>query len=291
MASAFPQISTGNRTSHEAARRAEDRDAADRIDAPTPIRYWHLASCDAPTVAVAWTLAFAWATKTRVAAWILALEALVVWSVYVGDRLLDARRGVEGKGEAMRERHWFHWRHRRVLAPSALVSIGVAAYIALHWMPVSLWGRDSVVGAASLAYFTRVHSGHAGRRILSKEMLVGLLFAAGCALPVWSRAVVVPAIFFAALAWLNCWAIERWEGSPQKPSVAKSALALTVIGMAAGIVALPLAPRTSALLFAGAASAAVLATLDLRRNRTTPLLLRALADLVLLIPVLLWGLR
>ena len=118
-----------------------------------------------------------------------------------------------------------------------------------------------------------------------------MLFAAGCALPAWSRVVIAPAIYFSALAWLNCWAIERWESKPESSRVARPALALALAGAFAAVCALPLAPRGSALLFAGAASAALLAWLDGRRATLTPVMLRALADLVLLTPVLLWSMQ
>lgn len=61
------------------------------LDAPLLLRYWHLSSLDAPTVAVVWSLGFAWAAGVRLPVWIPILLALVAWAVYIGDRLLDAR--------------------------------------------------------------------------------------------------------------------------------------------------------------------------------------------------------
>jgi len=55
--------------------------------APVPLRLWHLASLDAPTVAVVWTLGFAWAASVRLPPWIPVLLALATWAVYVADRL------------------------------------------------------------------------------------------------------------------------------------------------------------------------------------------------------------
>ena len=62
-------------------------------DAPIPLRFWHLASLDAPTVALVWSLGFAWAAGVGLPVWAPLLLALVAWAVYVGDRLLDARAG------------------------------------------------------------------------------------------------------------------------------------------------------------------------------------------------------
>jgi hypothetical protein len=257
-----------------------------RINAPAVFRYWHLVSLDAPTVAIVWPLAFAWAAHTSVPAWMLLLEALVVWAAYVGDRLLDARRSLLRDGTEMRDRHWFHWRHRRILVPCALAAIAAAACIACRWMPVWVWRRDSLLGLASVAYFARVHGARLRERLYSKELLVGVLFTAGCALPAASWTIAVPIAFFAALAWLNCSAIENWESAVRKRNISGIAVRLSMAGFAAGVFSLAIHPRAAILLACGAASAALLAMLDHHRNRLTPLTLRTFADLVLLTPAL-----
>ena len=217
---------------------------------------------------------------------------LVVWTVYVGDRLLDARAGLCRWGSELRERHLFHWRHRRLLTPLAAAAACASAAIALHWMPLRIRERDSVLAVASLAYFTRVHSGMTAggiRRIFSKELLVGVLFTVGCALPAWSYAewwtLICPVTFFATLAWLNCHAIERWESG--RGGIARVAVWIAVAGVAACIITIPSTPRIAGLLAAGIGGALLLALLDRMRGRMTALTLRAAADLVLLTPALL----
>lgn len=295
-----------------------------RYHAPAIIRFWHLASFDAPTVALAWSLGFAWVARLRLPAWVLVLQVLVVWAVYVGDRLLDARNGLrrwetESSCE-LRERHYFHWRHRRILLPLALFSICAAVATILRCMPVGVRERDSVLAAASLAYFTRVHAGRAGRafwrarRILSKELLVGVLFTVGCALPAWSHGdwilLAAPVALFAALAWLNCRSIEAWESKAGLQTTASvphpfrliaigreaalfrpvfAGIFLAGCGAIAAVFLFPLHPRAAALLVSGATGALLLAALDRCRNRLTPLTLRAAADLALLAPALVLG--
>lgn len=288
-----------------------------RYEAPAAVRLWHLASLDAPSVAAVWSLGFAWVAGVRLPMWVLALQVLVVWVVYVGDRLLDARveacasarvdarAGLRQYGDELRERHFFHWRHRRVLAPMAVLGACAAAAIVLRWMPVGARERDSVLAVASLAYFTRVHTGTV-RRVFSKELLVGVLFTVGCALPAWPHASLrvlgVPVAFFAALAWLNCQAIERWETDAlfslphfrRKKDERMGRGALSAIwqwGLWAGGCGVGLAillaawePRAAALLAAGAVSALLLAWLDGARGRLSAVTLRAAADLVLLAP-------
>jgi hypothetical protein len=277
--------------------------AGRKLDAPAALRLWHLASLDAPTVAVVWSLAIAWAAGVRLPAWIPVLLALAAWAVYIADRLLDARAALRMANlDSLRERHLFHHRHRRLFFPMALAAACAALWIVFTQMPSIARERNSVLAVAALAYFTGVHS---SRRLptfhlsplVKKELLVGLLFTAACALPAFSRAaaqlaptrgpLVAAAVFFALLAWLNCHAIDRWEtpDPTHGPQIFASACLLA-------FAALPLAgflssaqPRFAALVVAGAASALLLALLDRSRGRLTPIALRAAADLVLLAPL------
>lgn len=273
------------------------------------LRFWHLASLDAPTVAVVWTLAFAWAARVRLPAWVPLLAALVVWVVYVADRLLDARgdlrAGIHGR---LRERHLFHWRHRRLLAPLVAVAAVAAAWMVLWLVPAPVRQRDSLLAAAALVYLTRVHSpqtllpGLSLPRILArpietlwrKELLAGLLFTAGCLLPAWSRAtapisvLLAPGVVFALLAWLNCALIDRWESVAAGGAAGShAAVLLALVALVTAIAAAGAMPRIAALLATAALSALLLALLDRSRSRLTPLALRAAADLVLLTPALL----
>lgn len=260
---------------------------------------WHLTSLDAVSVAVVWSLGFARVDGVRLPAWVLVLLSLVVWTVYVADRLLDAWAG-QKKAEflALRERHRFHWRYRAVMVPMALFAACLAAWLILRFMTAIARERDSMLAAAALAYFARVH--RAGdsdpfvSRVFTKELLVGVLFACGCAMPAWVRGpflpLMGPLIYFAVLAWLNCVAIDRWE------SVAADRIGLPVAAMAGAIGAAGLLaaacmseiePLAATLLAAGAVSAFLLAWLDRERGRLDSVTLRAAADLVLLIPAVL----
>ena len=281
------------------------RAATRTIDAPALIRYWHLTSLDAPTVALVWSLAFAWATHVVLPLWIPVLLALAAWVVYVADRLLDARMALRAANfDCLRERHWFHHRHRRLLIPLAIAAACACGYIVFTLMPAPARERNSVLAAAALAYFTRVHS---ARRLPSrwlsgflpffrKELLVGLLFTAACVLPALSRASgagqsLVPlsaaASVFALLAWLNCHAIDRWENldSGQRSPIFHQGCVLALAGLLLAVILIPAQPRAAALVFAAAVSSLLLSLLDLVRARLTPLALRAAADLVLLTPL------
>lgn len=269
-----------------------------QLQAPRALHLWHLASLDAPTVAAVWSLSFAWMAHVVLPFWVPILLMLAVWTAYIADRMLDARSGLRNSvGHTLRERHLFHWRHRSVFLPVAVIATCLAAWIVFRYMPFLSRERNSLLAAATLAYFTGVHSNSnpapLQSRFLSKELLVGLLFTCGCALPTWVRSpfwpTLCPLAFFAALAWLNCHAISRWESTAHSHSsgILQAATLLALFGsaLAAGVAAAQ--PRAATLLLAGVASALLLALLDQWRNRISSLTLRAAADLVLLTPVLL----
>ncbi|MFZ0747215.1 MAG: hypothetical protein WAM85_22620 [Terracidiphilus sp.] len=273
------------------------------FDAPAPLRLWHLVSLDAPSVAVAWSLGFAWVADVRLPMWVPVLLALGTWAVYIGDRLLDVRAALRsGDLHRLRDRHFFHWRHRLILAPLAVVAAIAAAAIIFVLMPPGIRERNSVLAVAALAYFSGVHSPRSSAvwqsPLLSKEFLVGVLFTAGCALPVLSHLSIpartglpvtlfLPGVaYFAVLAWLNCRAIERWEsGDGSRILFIANLLGLT--GLLLAVEFAPSHSRLAALFAAGAASALLLALLDRLRAQFTPLALRAAADIVLLTPFLL----
>lgn len=273
-------------------------------EAPRAMQLWHLTSLDAPTVAVVWSLAFAWAAGVELPGWLPLLIGLSTWVVYVGDRLLDARSGMKaGTLDSLRERHFFHWRYRRRLLPVALLAGCAAAFLMFTQMPIAFRARNSMLAAAALVYFSGVHGPRRVpawvQRILTKELLVGTLFTAGCVLPTLSRLGVRPeaatksspliaaSLLFAMLAWLNCHAIDRWEHRAPKTLSGAGALALCCFGAATAVVVSAHDARIAALLLAGSISAGLLAILHILRNRLTPITLRAAADLVLLTPLVL----
>lgn len=247
-------------------------------------------------MAVVWALAFAWAAGVHLAFSPPMLLVCCTWSVYVGDRLLDAHRAIRsGNLGALRERHYFHWRHRRLLIPFGCVAAAVTIVLIVGRMPAAARKDNSVLAAAALAYFTGVHSTARLpvwlRRVASKEMLVGVLFAAGTIAPTVARIHFIGWPFlacfaiFAILAWTNCSAIEGWESSRVHSGIASRA---TLLGITCILVSATLASvnwRLSALAASAATSALLLSLLDRRRANLSPLTLRALADLVLLTPL------
>ncbi len=229
---------------------------------------------------------------------VLLLLACGTWTVYVGDRLLDAHRAIRsGNLDDLRDRHYFHWRHRRLLVPIACATAAIAADLVARRMPVAVRSRDSVLAAAALMYFSGVHMAAKPpewlRKFASKELLVGLLFTAGCAAPTLSRLHSVQwpffacLVFFVVLAWVNCAAIESWESSNNQTAILRNTFILGAASLAASVAFALTDARTSALTCSVAASALLLSLLDRTRTGVYPLTLRTLADLVLLTPLVL----
>ena len=262
---------------------------------------WHLTSLDAPTVAVVWTLAFAWTQQVRLPMWLVTSLALAAWSVYIGDRLLDARRA----NTPLRARHHFHWRHRRLFVPAALTAALVAILLVVRSMPFAARERNSVLAAAALAYFTSVHnpwnpSTNGKRTRIPKELLVGVLFTLASAIPTLTRTsgfrldLLLEILCFVLLAWLNCYAIEFWESSPVAGARTVFLYAMTLAGSTLAAALVETAAhhsRPAAILGAASASALLLAMLDRHRRSLSPTTLRAAADIALLTPVALLVIR
>ncbi|MDQ1453598.1 MAG: hypothetical protein QOK38_3464 [Acidobacteriaceae bacterium] len=261
----------------------------------TLLRYWHLLSLDAPTVAALWCWAFGRAARLWLAPWLPVALALGTWLFYVADRLLDARLSPKA---SLQERHRFHHRHRRwflgITAPVALV---LALLIAR--MPRSLITSYCVLGALSLLYLGLVHLPARARGkslyYFPKEFVVALLFAAASALPAWDEArrrargmprhhpLLLLCPRFAALCWLNCGAIEDWEQHRRGWRIQWLAV-LTIAATSAAL--FELMNRPARWLALAAVSSAVI-FLGLDRSRLTAAGRRIAADLALLTPLIL----
>jgi hypothetical protein len=244
---------------------------------PTPWWLWpNVLALDAPAVAVAWQTFLAHAFAAPVPPAAPAVLGLVVWGVYLADRRLDARAG-----HAAQPRHRFAAAHPTAVAAVAAVALLAAAALALT-LPTPYLVAGGAVAACVGGYFVLVHA--VPRSPGGKERLVGLLFAAGVAVPLAASAADpvgwLPAVGgFALLCWLNCRLIDHWEGD--------AAGTLPAVLLAAPVVACA-AFAPPAVGVALAASAGLLLLLHGSRRRTGPRLARVLADVALLTPLPAW---
>ncbi|HUE42330.1 MAG TPA: hypothetical protein VMP12_02150 [Candidatus Sulfotelmatobacter sp.] len=280
--------------------------------------WWNVLSLDAPMVAVAWALVFARAARVRLPGSEVAVLGLVVWLIYTVDRLLDGRpaatasgsspgmkSGADAFGSPLRQRHVFHRLYARAIACTAAGVGTFAAILVANQIGERVLEFAVPLGLILVLYMAWVHLGR-GRVLarLPKEVAVGGVFAAGVALPVWSRIdsrrweFFSLAILFAAVCMLNCVAIEEWErvrahdlGDHGGRSVATrvgSGKFAAVLAVCAGLMTpvVQLRGEFSAIGAAIAVSALLILFLDLVRERISAEALRVLVDVALLLPAL-----
>jgi hypothetical protein len=206
----------------EPANNADEGTAAVRKEAgaqsvsdSTPLLWLTVLSLDAPAVAVLWQLLFARSFHARLGASVTLLLALVVWLIYVADRVLDALKAPAEGAESTR--HLFYRRHLWAFLFPLCTGFVLAAWISLTRLDLRTFTDGVVILLAVGAYLLAVHLVSQGREWLPKEMLVGVLFALGTCFPVWEHmsqdvaTLVGPFLLFTALCWMNCAAIEFEE--------------------------------------------------------------------------------
>jgi hypothetical protein len=292
--------------------------------------YWHLLSLDAPSVATLWAFSFARALHITLPAASLLLLFAGTWLLYVADRILDGLRPTA----RLRDRHVFYIRHRAaVLAAAIPVSIFLAWLCFAHMLPAAR-RDDLILFAAAAAYFFLVHlRGRSIERWFPKELVVALIFASATAVPAYVRITLRPeptsvfhatpianhfsavlrllATLFAALCWLNCVAIEKWEtlAGPIRPTqrrdspaqmanptarwaqhhLRRISVAITLSALAGAVLLLRSNSAAAELCSAAGLSSALFLALD--RAPLSPFHLRIAADAALLTPLLLFLIR
>ena len=308
------------------------------------LKWWHLFSLDAPTVAALWSWFFLRIAHVDAPLFSSLLLALGTWLIYVADRILDGFAPRDRR--FLRERHFFYIRYRAAFTIAAAALAGVLAWLVLTRMSATARREDALLFLLALLYFFLVHipkhwtkqfsrrsrpkeqSGlpsspeegqyallskvHDSRRIdleswLPKELAVGVIFAAATAVPAWSRmssghARLLPAMaLFAALCWLNCVAIERWE-NPQFPHesaapqhmttvwaarhLRRIALCIACLSALLAIISTGHPSSTTAPYLACLLAACLFLLLDCFREHMSAMQLRVAADAALLTPLL-----
>jgi hypothetical protein len=255
-----------------------------RADIPTHNkgvdRVWlwpNLLSLDAPIVALLWQILFARCFHARVDLLPSVLLVLAVWLIYAADRTLDAWSGA---GE--RPRHEFYRRHWRALLPLWIFVLAAGSALAWKRLTPEVLISGLALGCAVVLYFALLHCGILQK---TKEAAVAVMFALGATLSAWPNVRTVvdieAIILFSCLCWINCVAIEHWEGEAKWPIAAAAGL------VAFAAVMLLLFSSRPVLGGAVAASALCFVLLDCARRHFSRDALRVLADVALLSPLFL----
>ena len=263
--------------------------------------WWNILSLDAPTISVVWAILYTHTNGTGLSAAEAIVLALSVWIIYVGDRLLD---GWTVRNRAvLKERHLFYARHRTAFASLVMFVVAAIAWVSTKYLPHTEVNAGVKLGVIVVLYMAGIHALR-GRiaRFVSKEVVVGVLFAAGTTLPMWSRGggisrvAWMSLILFALLCSLNCLCIECWEKHPSVDALYEIPHLVRWANSRINLIATLL--LTCALLFlltpstrgssgpeflAVCLSSLLFFLLDHRRNRFSRSALRVLADAVLLL--------
>jgi hypothetical protein len=271
-----------------------------------PVPWWlwcNVLSLDAPLVALLWAVLFARTTGFALPFGDATALFLAVWIIYGSDRLLDS--WPSQADVFLPARHLFCRRHRILVGIFLLVASGCIFWLVADRMPSSELLSGIKLGGVLLVYMAAIHSGSPRiTKILPKEIVVGVLFAFGVSLPVWSRIslfpwhALVPWALFASLCSLNCVSIECWEHSLGTRSVDKALhpfirRADTHLNRIAGAVALTALIASVVRARAGLSISGLLAIsfgalllliLNTQRNKLSPAALRVLADVALALP-------
>ncbi len=231
---------------------------------------------------------------------------LVVWVIYVTDRLLDAsmQGAIVGKLEA---RHEFHRRHQRRFRRVAVMASALALLFVIKGMPVSIYGYAIAGGMLIAGFFALSIFSTQGPDDIpyAKNVLAGLAFAYGTAMIAfvftgfdwWELLQSRELICFAVLCVLNISAIDLWEHANRSSDPEAKAtdelsltLPLTLLGGASLVFALQDHELTTRPFFyAILTGAALLHVLNRVRARLQMDALRVLADVALLVPFIVFS--
>jgi hypothetical protein len=264
----------------------------------------NLLSLDAPLVAVVWLYLFAktWGVDYH-PGHEYGLLALVVWMLYVIDRLLDA--ALRGDSPRCQARHRFHTKHRRKFMGGVVLAGCVALVLVLLKSPMAIFSyliveSFLVAGFFAMAVFT---AAEVEEIPYAKNIFAGAAFAFGTAMVahvylydrgIWDLLKSREFIGFAVLCMLNMSAIDLWEHAErsQNPEVKATdelslTLPLAVLGAASLVFALRAEDQSARPFFyAILTGAALLHILNRNRARFSMESLRVLADVVLVAPAL-----
>ena len=241
-------------------------------------------------MAALWTLFFAWQFRAHLPVAAPLALAVAVWVLYVADRVQDAVRG-----DLIQDRHRFHLRHTQPLLIATIAGCCTVLTL-LFFLPMPLRTAWLLLALPLALYVCAVHMLRLDR--VPKEPLVAVFFAAATAMPVYvshgamGLRVPLAALSFGLVCWLNCAAIGRWEGMLALADPLTRWLG-THLQRGAWIIALLMVPAIfvyggSAVAVAVLAAVACLVQLHGRRARLHPATLRALADVALLTPLVVW---
>lgn len=267
-----------------------------------PSVWLNLVCLDAPIVAVVWLWLCARTFHSPLHLGNAVALFLTAWLIYLADRLADASALKAGSARSLRQE--FCLRHREIWISALLLISGFDLYVIWRSLAAGTFFAGALVGILALIYLALNHpQGLIWRALPAKEIVLGLLFTAGTLVALLPAGPPATAPFigcglaFAALCSLNCISIACFERQLDQaqgkvsiatghPGLARQmsrfCLALALASFTMAIVYRPAAPIFGCV----GASALLLALLNILPGTIDGDQRTALADLVLLTPVI-----
>jgi hypothetical protein len=269
----------------------------------SPFVWLNLVCLDAPIVAVTWQWLFARTFHISLSMAPRVALFLTAWLIYLADRFVDtlslAREGPKSLRQRFCQDHGREW-----VAMVAAIAL-IDSWLILRHLDGCTFLAGLVIGSLSVVYLTiNYWLGRIWRIFPVKEICIGFLFAIGTVAALipnfrhGSVSFVGSFFLFAFLCSLNCISLAVWERkldqAQNKNSLATSwpgvgrylkPSAVVLVGLCAAFALLPVSPVTL-ISFVGV-SALLLGALDLMRDAIPRDQRTALADLVLLAPIIL----
>jgi len=281
-----------------------------------PLWLWpNLLSLDAPIVALVWLAMFAPIAGMNYQPWqAYTALGLVVWGIYVVDRVMDLKFLGEGD-DRLKERHLFHGRHLWLMGTLGVAALLAGAIIALTsgW-PSTLIGSNYFTSRPDIGYIVPGFVMVGGYFVMAitalqddeiphlRNLVAGLAFGYGTAMTACVNGSVreglnelltwPPMLCFSLLCGINISAIHFWEHSLRSSDQdvkAAHELALTMPLFVLGLVSSGLAlaervPLLRSFYVAILCATALLFVLNRNRNRFSMDALRVLADVAMIVP-------
>lgn len=265
----------------------------------------NLLSLDAPLVAIAWLWVFAKTWRLGYHQWeAYAVLGMAVWLIYAADRLFDVAMA-SGSGIPVEERHRFHERFKSIFIRLIWAVFVATTALVLLRMPIVIYNY-LLLGAVLVAGFyglSMIQQSEKSEIPLAKNIMAGFTFAYGTAMMahlfrqeygIGDMLLSREFLSFAALCTVNISAIDMWEHaarSTDSETRASDELALTLalglLGGAALLFALlDNSQATRPFYYSILSAAALIYVLNRNRDKLGTRLLRVLADLAMLVPVL-----
>ncbi len=265
-----------------------------------PFRWWFLPSwlgLDAPCVVLTWTWAASRASNVPLQIFPTIALFLVVWTIYLGDRLIDVARCHDWTEATGRLRFGRDWRWL-FIACLVLCLAGIATVLTIG-LPAAVIIRAGFVAlGVGLHFLLFVMPAFRRSKLPGKEFGVGLFFALGAAASLGVTPTLLPLLVsIASVVAFNCLVIAARDAASDRandpggashwwPTIDRDLVWIGVVLTLAAIVAAAVW-RQPAFFVSAAAALTLLTLLHLVAGRLSGDAVRALADFALLTPLVL----